>query len=76
MELIISRISIVAPLIVIPHTIWLMPLMAPFQTYNSNFKQQRKLKAALNPLNLKIHVDMIKYPLNYFKSALLILPHL
>jgi hypothetical protein len=30
MGLIISRISIVAPLIVIHHTIWLMPLTAPF----------------------------------------------
>jgi hypothetical protein len=47
MELIISRINIVAPLIVNQHTIWLMPLMAPFLTYNSNFKQQRKLKASL-----------------------------
>jgi hypothetical protein len=32
------------------------------------------LKASLNPL--KMHVGMMKYPLNYLKSALLILPHL
>jgi sarcosine oxidase/L-pipecolate oxidase len=34
-----------------------------FLTYNSNFQQQRKLETSLNPLNLKIHVDMMKYPL-------------
>jgi hypothetical protein len=44
--------------------------------YNSNFQQQRKLKASLNLLNPKIHVDMMKYPLNYLKSGLLMLPHL
>jgi hypothetical protein len=38
---------------------WLRPLTTPFQTYNSNFEKQRKLKASLNPLNLKIHVDMM-----------------
>jgi hypothetical protein len=32
-----------------------------FRTYNSNFQQQRKLKTSLNPLNLKIHVAMVKY---------------
>jgi hypothetical protein len=30
----------------------------------------------LNPLNLKIHVGMMKYPLDYLKLALLILVHL
>jgi hypothetical protein len=34
------------------------------------------LKASLNPLNLKIHLDMMKYPQNYLKLAMLILPHL
>jgi hypothetical protein len=53
MVLVLSGISIVAPLIVVPQTIWLMPLTTPFQTYNSNFQQQRKSKASLNPLNLK-----------------------
>jgi hypothetical protein len=41
-------INIVAPLIVIHHSMWLMPLTTPFRTYNSNFQQQRKLKTKLN----------------------------
>jgi hypothetical protein len=46
-----------------------------FLNIQLKFQQQRKLKASLNPLNVKIHVDM-KYSLNYLKSALLLLPHL
>jgi hypothetical protein len=38
-------------------------------SYNTNFQQQRKLKASLNPLNLRIPAAMIKYPLNYLNSC-------
>jgi hypothetical protein len=65
--LVISRISKVAPLLVVHHTIWLMPLTTPFWTYNSNFQQQRKLKASLNqcPLNYLKSTAYITSPLNH-----------
>jgi hypothetical protein len=40
-----KTINIVAPLTVIHHTIWLMPLTTPFLKHNSNFQKQRKSKA-------------------------------
>ena len=63
-------------LLVIQHIIWLMPLTTHSRTYNSHFQQLRKLNTSLNTLNLLIHVDMMKFPLNNLKSALPILPHL
>jgi hypothetical protein len=48
----------------------------PFLNIQLKFSTTKKLKTSLNPLNLKIHMDVVKYPLNYLKLALLILPHL